>query len=51
MRFYNTLNKKVEEFIPIEENKVKLYTCSDITKLDFNRLFIILTSFLTFPSI
>ena len=27
MRFYNTLNKKVEEFIPIEENKVKLYTC------------------------
>lgn len=27
MKFYNTLNKKVEEFIPIEENKVKLYTC------------------------
>ena len=27
MRFYNTLNKKVEEFIPNEECKVKLYTC------------------------
>ena len=27
MRLYNTLTKKVEEFIPNEEGKVKLYTC------------------------
>lgn len=27
MRFYNTLTKKVEEFIPNENGKVKFYTC------------------------
>ena len=27
MRLYNTLNKKIEEFIPREEKKVKMYTC------------------------
>lgn len=27
MRLYNTLTKKVEDFIPHEEGKVKLYTC------------------------
>ena len=27
MRLYNTLTKKVEEFIPNEEGKVKMYTC------------------------
>ena len=27
MRFYNTLTRKVEEFISVEENKVKIYTC------------------------
>ncbi len=27
MRIYNTLTRKVEEFIPQEENKVKMYTC------------------------
>ena len=27
MRIYNTLNRKVEEFIPHEEGKVKMYTC------------------------
>ena len=27
MKFYNTLTKKVEDFIPIEEGKVKFYTC------------------------
>ena len=27
MKLYNTLHKRVEEFIPIEENKVKMYTC------------------------
>ena len=27
MRFYNTLTRKTEEFIPNEEGKVKLYTC------------------------
>ena len=27
MRIYNTLTRSVEEFIPLEEGKVKLYTC------------------------
>ena len=27
MNLYNTLTKKVEEFIPIDKNEVKLYTC------------------------
>lgn len=27
MKLYNTLNKRVEEFIPNEEGKVKMYTC------------------------
>ena len=27
MKLYNTLTKKVEKFIPIEEGKVKMYTC------------------------
>ena len=27
MKFYNTLTKKIEDFIPVEEGKVKLYTC------------------------
>ena len=27
MKLYNTLTKKVEEFIPNEEGKVKMYTC------------------------
>lgn len=27
MRIYNTLNRKVEEFIPIEKGNVKMYTC------------------------
>ncbi len=27
MRLYNTLTKKVEEFIPHEEGKIKMYTC------------------------
>ncbi len=27
MKLYNTLNKKIEEFVPNEEGKVKMYTC------------------------
>ncbi|MDD4608320.1 MAG: cysteine--tRNA ligase [Bacilli bacterium] len=27
MRIYNTLTKQVEDFVPNEENKVKMYTC------------------------
>lgn len=27
MRLYNTLTRKKEEFIPLEENKVKMYVC------------------------
>ena len=34
MVFYNTLTKKKEKFVPIEENTVKLYTCGP-TVYDF----------------
>ena len=27
MKFYNTIRRKKEEFIPIEKGKVSLYTC------------------------
>ena len=27
MVLYNTLTKKIEEFIPYEEGKVRMYTC------------------------
>ena len=27
MKIYNTLTKKVDEFVPNEEGKVKMYTC------------------------
>lgn len=27
MKFYNTLTKRIEDFIPLEEGKVKMYTC------------------------
>ena len=27
MKFYNTLTKKKEEFVPLEEGKVKMYVC------------------------
>ena len=27
MKIYNTLTKKIDEFIPINSNEVKLYTC------------------------
>ena len=27
LRLYNTLTRKVEEFIPYKENIVKMYTC------------------------
>ena len=27
MKLYNTLTKKIEKFVPIEEGKVKMYTC------------------------
>lgn len=27
IRFYNTLTKRIEEFIPLEEGKVKIYMC------------------------
>ncbi|MCI8461163.1 MAG: cysteine--tRNA ligase [Bacilli bacterium] len=27
MRLYNTLNKEIEDFIPNEEGKIKMYTC------------------------
>ena len=34
MQFYNTLNRKKEEFQPLEKGKVKLYTCGP-TVYDF----------------
>ncbi len=27
IRFYNSLTRKIEEFVPVEEGKVKMYTC------------------------
>ena len=27
MKLYNTLTRKVEDFVPNEEGKVKIYTC------------------------
>ena len=30
MKFYNTLTKKKEEFIPLEEGKVKMYVCGPV---------------------
>lgn len=27
MKIYNTLSKKVEEFVPIDKNEIKIYTC------------------------
>ncbi len=27
MRLYNTLTKRKEEFVPLEEGKVKMYVC------------------------
>lgn len=31
MKFFNTLTKKKEEFIPIEKNKIKMYVCGQTT--------------------
>ena len=27
MKIYNTMSKKIEEFIPLEEGKVRMYVC------------------------
>ena len=27
MKIYNTLTKKIDDFIPVEEGKVRFYTC------------------------
>ena len=27
MKLYNTLTNKLEDFVPIEQNKVKMYVC------------------------
>ena len=27
MKLYNTMSKKKEEFVPVEEGKVKMYVC------------------------
>ena len=27
MKLYNTLTRSVEEFVPIDKNEVKMYTC------------------------
>ena len=32
MKIYNTLTRKTEEFIPYEEGKVKMYTCTQDIK-------------------
>ena len=30
MKIYNTLNKMKEEFVPVDENEVKIYVCGPI---------------------
>ena len=34
MRFYNTLTKRKDEFVPLEEGKVRMYACGP-TVYDF----------------
>ncbi len=34
LRFYNTMSRSIEEFVPIEEGKVRMYTCGP-TVYDF----------------
>jgi cysteinyl-tRNA synthetase len=34
VRFYNTLSGKVEDFVPLEDNKVRMYTCG-LTVYDY----------------
>ncbi len=44
LRIYNTMNRKKEEFIPIEENKVSMYSCGptlcEFISLDHARRFL-----------
>jgi cysteinyl-tRNA synthetase len=37
IRFYSTLSGKVEDFIPLEENKVRMYTCG-LTVYDYGHI-------------
>ena len=37
MKIYNSLTRKKEEFVPIEENKVKMYACG-ITVYDLSHI-------------
>jgi len=37
LHIYNTLSKKKEEFIPLEENKVNMYSCG-VTVYDYCHL-------------
>ena len=30
MKIYNTLSKRKEEFVPLEEGKVKMYVCRSL---------------------
>ena len=33
MKIYNTMSKRKEEFVPLEEGKVKMYVCLQFTIL------------------
>ena len=35
MKIYNTLTKKKEEFVPLEEGKVKMYVCGQLYTILF----------------
>lgn len=37
IRFYNTLTGKVEDFVPLEDNKVRMYTCG-LTVYDYGHI-------------
>ena len=32
IRIYNTLTRKKEDFVPLEEGKVRMYVCGDVYK-------------------
>ncbi len=52
LKIYNTLTKKEEEFVPLENNKVKLFVCGpttyDVSHIGHARTYIVYDSFVEF---
>ena len=38
MKIYNTLSKRKEEFVPLEEGKVKMYVCGPLLVVVYHKL-------------